>query len=82
MGDIIRWPKHLAYHCPPGCPSCEIDACPTQVLFTCATCGATEEELATECPGYRVHDQELAAVMNGHLDFRSGRWIAVVVSKV
>lgn len=71
---IVNWPRHIRYRCAPGCRSCEIDACPTQVLFSCSTCGASEAELATDCPGYRLPAEERAAVQNGHLNFRDGKW--------
>jgi hypothetical protein len=76
---IIKWPKHIRLRCPGDKERCRDDRCMTCALFACATCGAAEGELATECPGYRLSPEERAAVMNGHLDFRSGAWACMSV---
>lgn len=51
-------------------------------LTMCRTCGAADEGLATECPGYRLHPDEMAAVRNGRLDYRKGRWEPLVPSSL
>ena len=79
--EIICWPRHLLYHCKNDCERCAIDACPHQVLSSCVTCGAAEAEMATECPGYRLHHDERMAVSNGKLDFVRGRWVTLYVSE-
>lgn len=85
MGDVVLWPKHIRQVCHHEAwddvnPDYRCGYC-MGGLFTCSTCGASEGELATNCPGYRLHEDERAATMNGHIDFRSGQWIAVAVSQ-
>ncbi len=85
MGDVLRWPRHIRKDCHHE-PWSDINpdyACGYCMggLFTCSTCGSSEGELPTDCPGEPMHEDERAAVMNGHVDFRRGQWIAVAVSQ-
>jgi hypothetical protein len=41
----------------------------------CRVCGAVEDELPTDCPGYRINEYQLQDVATGAADFRDGRWI-------
>lgn len=74
---VVRWPRHVRYNCPPGGAACAEGRCPfcEGGLFLCVVCGGAEGDMPTDCPGHRMHDAERAAVMNGHLDFRGGRWV-------
>lgn len=66
---IILWPRHIRRRCPPNCRRCLIDSCPNQVLFTCSTCGATEAQLPTDCPGRKMTQSERQAVLDLELDY-------------
>lgn len=65
--EVLRWPRHILRR---GEAVWE----PGRQMQLCKTCGAADEELATECPGYRLHADEMAAVRNGHLDYVKGGW--------
>ena len=41
----------------------------------CRVCGAIEDELPTECPGYRMTEFQLQDVATGAADFVGGRWV-------
>lgn len=70
--EVLRWPRHLLYRTDhPLAHGVKV------TMTICRTCGAADEELATECPGHRLHPDEFAAVRNGHLDYRKGRWEAL-----
>jgi hypothetical protein len=43
----------------------------------CLVCNGLEASLTTHCPKRRLHHIERLAIMNGHIDFRSGQWIPV-----
>jgi hypothetical protein len=62
MVDILRWPKHVMFAI--RTPMCKV-------------CMCIAHELPTECPGVPLHPDERAAVANGHLDYRKGRWVPV-----
>lgn len=75
---ILPWPRHKRERCcgqhDDGgwtCPVC------SGGLFVCSTCGCVEGELATDCPGERLHEDERGAIYNGHVDFvRDRGWVA------
>ena len=81
MADVIPWPRHRRYNCTRQhedggwtCPFC------AGALFFCTTCKSAEGELTTDCPGGPVHEDTRRAVLNGQLDFKSGKWICVSAS--
>lgn len=41
----------------------------------CRVCGAIEDELPTECPGYQMNEYQLQDVATGVADFKGGRWV-------
>lgn len=41
----------------------------------CLVCGAIEDELPTECPGYQMSEYQLQDVASGAADFKGGRWV-------
>ena len=41
----------------------------------CRVCGAIEDELPTECPGYEMNEYQLQDVSMGLADFKGGRWV-------
>jgi hypothetical protein len=43
--------------------------------LACTRCRAHQDELPTECPGYRVVKAKLAAVRRGEIDFRERSWV-------
>lgn len=71
--EVIRWPRHLLRR---G----EDLLRPGIEMSLCRTCGGADEELTAECVGYRLHMDEMAAVRNGRIDFKGGRWIALHAS--
>ena len=69
---IIKWPRHIRRLCTcdrssPYCAGCE--------LFTCATCGASEGELTTDCVGHSLHPTIRQSVLLGVMDYsRKDGW--------
>lgn len=51
------------------CPTCSVGQ------ESCRVCGAIEDELPTDCPGYRMSEYQLRDVAAGVADFRDGRWV-------
>jgi hypothetical protein len=49
-----------------------------RVALVCDSCqGQGGLDLPTDCPQAEMQLLEMVAVMNGHLDFRAGRWVCV-----
>ncbi len=70
--------NHIPYVCPPdahdhdlgrSCPYCDGN------LVLCTVCGGCEIELATECPGVKMTEEQRIAVRDGQADFINGGWV-------
>ena len=77
MTVVVRFPRHLLYRCRGTEAQCVEGRCMfcSGGLAWCVSCSGGEAELPTECPQEPMHEQERAAVANGHLDFIRGRWV-------
>lgn len=74
MTNVIRWPKHIAYRCPPGCEKDHCMFC-SGGLFSCTTCNLAEGDLTTDCCGEPVGPYIRAEVYAGRCDYtRRGGW--------
>lgn len=77
MGDVLRWPLHVFFRCPPGQDRCVEGRCMVCEggLTHCMVCGCAEGELPTDCPGERLEPRERAAIYAQYVDFRDGEWV-------
>jgi len=50
-------------------------------LVTCSVCGASEGELTTECPGYKLPRSTMKLVFEGEIDYISHRWVITKFDK-
>ena len=67
--------KHIEQKCTLGpsiCDKCNSDS--HGDLFTCVTCGASEGELTTDCPGKLLSYDMKDLCYNGAVDFNDGNW--------
>jgi hypothetical protein len=65
-------PKHIRYECSGGhdylgCQFCDGG------LFACTVCGGFEGSLPTDCPGFKMTEEQEHRVYRGLLDYRDGR---------
>lgn len=64
---------HVAYECDKACMYpcmfCQGG------LFECINCHSFEDATTSECPGYRMTQDQIDRVYAGKLDYRDGRWI-------
>jgi hypothetical protein len=79
MSNVVQFPRHKLFKCSGDTDPCYVGACMFcgGGLAYCVTCKGGEAELPTDCPGEPMHPDEKAAVMNGHVDFKAGRWVCV-----
>jgi hypothetical protein len=62
--------KHRLHQCnDERCYPCE------NGLSVCEVCGGAEGMLPTECPGQKMTEAVMQAVMDDRVDFRGGLWI-------
>lgn len=66
--------KHADDCTDPHCNICEGG------LAVCVVCGGAEGTLPTDCPGYKMDEQEQAYVMAKQIDFIGGHWANIHVS--
>ncbi len=68
--------KHVEWKCDKGpdlCSRCNDNSHPE--LFICAICNGAESQLPTDCPGYKLSEEQLDLISQGVANFKGGRWI-------
>lgn len=75
MTNVIKWPKHVLYACPPGCDRPECPFCRGGLAF-CTVCKGAEASLPTDCPGEKMGAKLEDDVQEGRANYlRQYGWV-------
>ena len=70
MGVVVHFCGHHFHRCAPDCRGC----CYCRGgLLACDVCGGAEASLPTDCPGYRMEDELVHAVIAREVDYTRAR---------